>query len=143
MAKPQQAELRRSGRVEALDPDATEAKRSADRRRPRVDDPKAPVPEDQRPGHHPDHDQDKPDLDKFAERLGVAKEGDEPATAAHVDSGDAESRDVHVEDDGRAHAVRRDEREHSGLPAVKFLFLGPAIGYVVARRIVRKLQGKD
>ena len=141
MAKPQQAELRRSGNIEALDPDATEAKRSADKRRP-VTDPRSPVPEDQRPGHHPDHDQDKPDLDKFAERLGVAKEGEEPETAAHVEPEQVESRDVHVEDDGRITVVHPDEPERSGLPNVKFLFLGPAIGYVVVRRIVRKIQGK-
>ena len=73
----------------------------------------------------------------------MAKEGEEPNTAAHVDPDDVESRDVHVEDDGRAHAVRHDGRERSGLPNVKFLFLGPAIGYVVVRRIVRKVQGKD
>lgn len=143
MAKPQQAELRRSGRVEALDPDATEARRSADRRRPRVDDPMTPVPEDQRPGHRPDQDQDKPDLDKFAERLGVVKEGEEPETAAHVEPDDVESRDVHVEDDGTVRVLAHDGRQRSGLPTVKFLFLGPAIGYVVARRIVRKVTGKD
>ena len=140
MAKPQQPELRRSGKVEALDPDATEAKRSADRRRP-VTDPKAPIPEDQRPGHHPEQDQDKPDMAKFAERLGVAKEGEEPDEAAHVERDRIESRDVHV-DNGRIHAVNGDRHERSGLPTVKFLFLGPAIGYVVARRIVRKLTGQ-
>lgn len=143
MAKPQQPELRRSGTVEALDPDATAARRTADRRRP-VTDPKAPIPEDQRPGHHPDQDQDKPDMAKFAERLGVAKEGEEPDEAAHVEPDRVESRDVHV-DDGRIHAVNGDDhgRGRSGLPTVKFLFLGPAIGYVVARRIVRKLTGQS
>ena len=138
MAKPQQPELRRSGMVEALDPDATEAKRSADRRRP-VTDPKAPIPEDQRPGHHPDHDQDKPDLNKFAERLGVAKEGSEPETAPHVEPDRIESRDVHVEN-GRIEVVTADDRKSSGLPGVKFLFLGPAIGYVVIRRIVQEIH---
>jgi hypothetical protein len=30
-----------------------------------------PVPEDNQPGHHPDHEQDQPDLDDFAEKFGV------------------------------------------------------------------------
>jgi hypothetical protein len=140
MAKPQQPELRRSGTVEALDPDATAARRTADRRRP-VTEPKAPIPEDQRPGHHPDQDQDKPDMAKFAARLGVVKEGEEPEEAAHVEPDEIESRDVHV-DNGRIHVVNGDRGERSGLPTVKFLFLGPAIGYVVARRIVRTLTGQ-
>lgn len=138
MAKPQQPELRRSGKVEALDPDATEAKRAADRRLT-VTDPNGPVPEDQQPGHHPDHDQDKPDLAKFAERLGVAKEGAEPETAAHVEPDRIESRDVHVEN-GKVTVVTPDDRHRSGLPGVKFLFLGPAIGYVVVRRIVQEIK---
>lgn len=45
-------------------------------------------PEDQKPGHRPDQDQDKPDLDAFAERLGVAAEGDEPRTAPSVIAGE-------------------------------------------------------
>lgn len=69
MPKPQQPELRRSGRVPALDPDATEAARSADR--PAEATPSNQVPPEQRPGHRPDDEQDKPDLDAFAERLGT------------------------------------------------------------------------
>jgi hypothetical protein len=42
------------------------------------------IPEEQQPGHRPDEDQDKPDLDAFAERLGVASEGDEPGDAPSV-----------------------------------------------------------
>ena len=29
------------------------------------------VPEENQAGHHPEHDQDKPDLDAYAERLGI------------------------------------------------------------------------
>ncbi|WP_436795134.1 hypothetical protein [Actinospongicola halichondriae] len=43
-----------------------------------------PIPEEQQPGHQPSHDADKPDLDAFAERLGVVAEGDEPAGAPSV-----------------------------------------------------------
>lgn len=120
MAKPQQPEVRRSGRVPALDPDATEAARSADRHRG-VTDPNAPIPEDQRPGHHPDHDQDKPDLDDFAARLGVASEGNEPEDAPHVD------------DEAPPPESSRSR------PSGKLLLLGPAIGFVVVRRVVRRL----
>ena len=137
MAKPQQPELRRSGKVPALDPDATEAVRTADRRL-EVSDARGPVPRAQRRGHHPDKEQDKPDLDKFAERLGVAPEGEEPAEAAHVEPDRIESRDVRVED-GEIRVVRPDDR-HSGLPGVKFLFLGPAIGYVVIRRVLEEIK---
>lgn len=142
MAKPQQPELRRSGRVEALDPDATEAKRGADRRR-KTTRPEAPVPEDNRPGHHPDRDQDKPDLDRFAERLGVVRDGDEPEDAPHVDPDDFESRDVRVDEDGRTNVVPHERKASSGIPGLKLLLLGPAIGYVVGRRIVEKLRGRN
>jgi len=33
------------------------------------------VPPDNRPGHHPDHEQDKPDRDAVARRLGVTSRG--------------------------------------------------------------------
>lgn len=50
----------------------------------------APVPEDNQPGHHPDHEQDKPDPDEFVERFRHA-----PAAAAEEDSASGEP-------DGRA-----------------------------------------
>jgi hypothetical protein len=37
-----------------------------------------PAPEDNRPGHHPEHEQDQPDLDEFAEALGIEPESDDP-----------------------------------------------------------------
>jgi hypothetical protein len=37
-----------------------------------------PVPEDNRPGHHPDHEQDKPDPDAFARRLGLVADDQAP-----------------------------------------------------------------
>ena len=36
-----------------------------DERRPEI----GPIPEDNRPGHHPDHEQDKPDLAAFRARM--------------------------------------------------------------------------
>ena len=61
-------------------------------RAPRESDPIGPVPEDNQPGHHPEHEQDQPDLDAFARRLSIAPEPagsfDEFALARHVDPGD-------------------------------------------------------
>jgi len=87
MSKPQQPEVRRSGRVPALDPDASETKLSS-QDRPANGDTIGDAPEDQQPGHHPEHDQDKPDLDRFAARLGVKAEGDEPDDAPNVTDAD-------------------------------------------------------
>ena len=87
MANPQQPELRRSGQVPALNPNASEAELSA-QKPPSSDGRVGDVPAEQRPGHHPDHEQDKPDLDAFAERLGVAAESEEPAGAPNVTDAD-------------------------------------------------------
>jgi hypothetical protein len=76
MPNPQQPELRRSERNEALSPDATDGRQEA--RRPMASNGDlGPVPESNRAGHHDDHDQDKPNLDAFAERLGIPP-ADEP-----------------------------------------------------------------
>lgn len=88
MANPQQPELRRSGQVPALDPDASESQLSG-QRTPQNGSTVGEAPPEQQPGHRPDKDQDKPDLDRFAARLGVAAEGDEPRDAPNVT--DAES----------------------------------------------------
>ena len=57
MTKPQQPELRRSGRG-ATDDDSAKARAS----RPLDEKGEAgPVPEANAPGHHPEEDQDKPD----------------------------------------------------------------------------------
>jgi len=87
MAKPQQPELRRSGKVAALDPDATETVLGA-AERPGTKGTAGPVPEEQRPGHKPEHEQDKPDLDDFAARLGIVPEGEEPPDAPRVEDDD-------------------------------------------------------
>jgi hypothetical protein len=57
MTKPQQPELRRSG-YGATDDDSAQAKLGGPTD---VDGPTGPVPEENRPGHHPDEEQDKPD----------------------------------------------------------------------------------
>jgi len=43
---------------------------------PGVDAPGGPVPPDNQPGHHPAAEQDKPDLNAFAERLGATPASD-------------------------------------------------------------------
>lgn len=90
MSKPQQPELRRSGKVAALDPDATETRLTGEER-PAATGPTGPVPEEQRPGHHPEREQDKPDLDDFAARLGIVPEGEEPENAPRVEDDDGTS----------------------------------------------------
>ena len=56
--KPQQPELRRSGRG-ATDDDSAKIKAEAAES---GDEPQGWVPPDNRPGHRPEKDQDKPDL---------------------------------------------------------------------------------
>ncbi len=61
MTKPQQPELRRTG-LGATDQDGAEI-RAGDQPSPAgATDGLGPVPEANRPGHHPEHEQDKPDL---------------------------------------------------------------------------------
>lgn len=70
MSNPQQPELARSRKTPALDPDAVAGVAASGA--PASTDPVAPVPADNQPAHHPEQEQDKPDLDAFAARLGVA-----------------------------------------------------------------------
>jgi hypothetical protein len=58
MGQPQQPELRRSGRSNTSQEDA-HAKQEA-RGVPKEKGKGGPVPEENRPGHHPDEEQDKP-----------------------------------------------------------------------------------
>lgn len=84
MSNPQQPELRRSEYTAATQDSwvnsvggATEAEEDLTN-----------VPEASQPGHHPEHDQDKPDLDRFAEAFGVT-----PAAAAAADDAAAAADD--------------------------------------------------
>lgn len=83
MSNPQQPELARSRKTPAQDQDAV-AGVVEGQRQPGTSAPTGPVPVDNQPGHHPAHEQDKPDLDRFAERLGVV----EPGTVAADGDGD-------------------------------------------------------
>ncbi|HWB72476.1 MAG TPA: hypothetical protein VG452_09670 [Egibacteraceae bacterium] len=67
MTKPQQPELERSGHTPV---DQTRhAKEVADSEPLPGSEPVRPVPEDNRPGQRSEHDQDKPDLERFRQRL--------------------------------------------------------------------------
>jgi hypothetical protein len=59
MTKPQQPEIARSGRGE-VDPNAVKTRHDEDL--PSGSGNTGPIPEDNLPGHHPDKEQDKPDL---------------------------------------------------------------------------------
>jgi hypothetical protein len=67
MGRPQQPELARSGRTD-LDPDRIGTELES-RKPPRSTGRTGPVPPDNQPGHHPEEEADKPDLDAFAARL--------------------------------------------------------------------------
>ena len=87
MSNPQQPEIARSRKTHSQDPDSVAAVIQGSPI-PADEGPRGPVPPDNQPGHHPATEQDKPDLNAFAERLGtsgttssgpVVDPGDEPA----------------------------------------------------------------
>lgn len=69
MARPQQPELARSAKTD-LDPDHIETGLQG-QRTPSTGGETGPIPPENQPGHHPPKEQDKPDLDAFASRLGT------------------------------------------------------------------------
>jgi hypothetical protein len=69
MSRPQQPELARSAKTD-LDPDHVETGLQGEKR-PASSGETGPVPVENQPGHHPPKEQDKPDLDAFANRLGA------------------------------------------------------------------------
>ncbi len=87
MAKPQSPELRRSGDIASFDPDNVAARVKASDR-PRSSGSTGPVPEENRPGHHPDREQSKPDMDDFVERFNRAGHDEDEAAARDSDGSD-------------------------------------------------------
>lgn len=69
MARPQQPELARSAKTD-LDPDHIETGLQG-QKTPAAGGETGPVPADNQPGHHPRKEQDKPDLDAFAAKIGT------------------------------------------------------------------------
>ena len=78
MSRPQRPELARSAKTD-LDPDHVETGLQG-QKKPASGGETGPVPPENQPGHHPPEEQDKPDLDAFAARLGTAPS---PQDAAH------------------------------------------------------------
>lgn len=69
MGRPQQPELARSAKTD-LDPDHVETGLQG-QKKPGSGGETGPVPPENQPGHHPREEQDKPDLDAFAAKLGT------------------------------------------------------------------------
>ena len=69
MARPQQPELARSAKTD-LDPQHVETGLQG-QKQPGAGGKTGPVPPDNQPGHHPAEEQDKPDPDAFAAKLGT------------------------------------------------------------------------
>jgi hypothetical protein len=69
MARPQDPELARSAKTD-LDPDHIETGLQG-QPPPTTGGETGPIPADNQPGHHPAKEQDKPDLDAFAAKLGA------------------------------------------------------------------------
>lgn len=76
---PAQPEIHRSGRT-PLDPDHVETQVEVERHAPHDEPGGGPIPEGNQPGHHPEHDQDKPDLDEFAAKFGTAPPDERAST---------------------------------------------------------------
>ena len=87
MAKPQQPEIARSGHG-ATDPAAVKSELSVPRARRRSTG-DGPVPDDNMPGHHPDHEQDKPTGDAFVRKLHEHAEAPPPAEPDPTVAGEA------------------------------------------------------
>lgn len=143
MAKPQQAELRRSGKVPALDPDASVSKLSA-QETPSVSGPDGTIPEDQRPGHHPDHEQDKPDLDKFAARLGIVSDEELPPEAPHVEEDSKVTRlkpaKARTEQATPAATTSRPTDERRTFSPIGLALVGPVTGVLIAKKVFDRLK---
>jgi hypothetical protein len=77
MGRPQDNRLQRSGNT-PLDPNYIETEVQTQPHAPRDEPGGGPIPPEQQPGHHPGVDQDKPDLDAFAEKLGIEPDADQP-----------------------------------------------------------------
>jgi len=81
MSNPQQPELARSRKTPSQDQDAV-AGVVEGQRQPGTEGPSGPVPPDNQPGHHPAEEQDKPDLEAFAARLGITDSPPDNGAAA-------------------------------------------------------------
>ena len=91
MSNPQQPEQARSRKTPAQDADSVAGVLEG-QDQPGASGPSGPIPADNQPGHHPAHEQDKPDLNAFAEKLGVVESA--PETAADAPAAPGRGRGV-------------------------------------------------
>ena len=105
MAKPQQPEIARSGRG-AVDPAAVKEQLTAPTPGGGENGDLGPIPEDQRPGHHPTVEQDKPSGEAFLEKL--HEHAADVDASASSDEGEQESVESAADDDGEYHSERAD-----------------------------------
>ena len=91
MSNPQQPELARSRKTPRQDQDSVAGVVEGQRRLD-TKGPSGPVPPENQPGNHPAEEQDKPELDAFAERLGIVPgEGDGGGSRASAGTADTRS----------------------------------------------------
>lgn len=131
MAKPQQPELRRSGTVPALDPDAVASDIEA-RRKPSARGEAGPVPEENLPGHHPPKDQDKPSGDRFLAKV-RGRIAEDQGDGAEVEAADRSHEQPPLTADAHPGGRERSTVVRAGMLAAGAL--GAAFGVV---RAVRK-----
>jgi hypothetical protein len=126
MAKPQQPELARSGRGET--------------------DPVAPTPEDNRPGHHPDQEQDKPDVRVVQQPRGVrASKKKAPGQAAPAPGAIPAVIEPAAEADASEKDREREEPRTGRFPFKfdpRFRVAGMAFGVVPQRASVEVADGQ-
>ncbi|UDY35117.1 hypothetical protein [Dermatobacter hominis] len=87
MARPQSNELRRNGKNPALEPEAAATAKGS---RVGTGGEHDAVPEDNRPGHHPDVEQDQPDPEVFLARAREVAHRAEGGTEPDADAPPAE-----------------------------------------------------
>ncbi len=86
---------------------------------PQADEPRGPVPPDNQPGHHPVEEQDKPDLNAFAQKLGTMEPSDRSDTP--------EGRDATLRADGS-------RRVQAGLAAAVATLVAVVLAVATGRR---------
>ncbi len=118
MSNPQQPELARSRKTPAQDQDAVAAVIDG-QSVPGADEPRGPVPPDNQAGHHPVEEQDKPDLNAFAQKLGTMEPSDRSDTP--------EGRDATLRAYGR-------RRMQAGVAAVVATLAAVVLAVVTVRR---------
>lgn len=120
MSNPQQPELARSRKAPHQDPDAAAGVIDA-QPQPGSSGPTGAVPVDNQPGHHPPEEQDQPDLDAFAAKLGIPDEA-----TGEVPEPPPDDRAIPAADTGRRAAT------------VGVGIVGMIVGFILLRRLRRR-----